>query len=166
MRPRQSHALFTTWQASNGRDVAGGLGALSRALRMMLQSAVLALGAYLVLGQEATAGIIIAGAILTGRALEPLDLAIPNWKNWTAARQSWQRLKHVLEIGSDSGTLMPLRSPGQQLALEMAASRRRAAPSSSWLGFGSGHLNRRSIACRLFRLSSPGRIGLRRGLFL
>jgi ATP-binding cassette, subfamily C, bacterial PrsD len=102
-------------------DVAGGLGALSRALRMMLQSAVLALGAYLVIRQEATAGIIIAGAILTGRALAPLDLAIPNWKNWTAARQSWQRLKHVLEVGSDSGTLMPLRSPGQQLAVEMAS---------------------------------------------
>src|SRR5262245_14800904 len=102
-------------------DLAGGLGALSRALRLMLQSAVLALGAYLVIQQEATAGIIIASTILTGRALAPLDLAIPNWKNWTAARQSWQRLKHVLEVRSDSGTRMPLRSPGQQLAVEMAS---------------------------------------------
>jgi ATP-binding cassette, subfamily C, bacterial PrsD len=101
-------------------DVAGGLGALSRALRMMLQSAVLGLGAYLVIRQEATAGIIIAGSILTGRALAPLDTAIPNWKNWTAARQSWKRLKQILEVVPESGTVLPLRSPGQQLAVEMA----------------------------------------------
>ena len=76
-------------------DVAGGLGALSRSLRMMLESAVLALGAYLVIQQEATAGIIIAGSILTGRALAPFDMAIPNWKNWTAARQGWKSLANL-----------------------------------------------------------------------
>ena len=64
--------------ASNQRasDVAGGLGAVSKVLRMMLQSAVLAVGAYLVINQEATAGIIIAGSILSARALAPVDLAI------------------------------------------------------------------------------------------
>ena len=50
-------------------DLASGLGALSRVLRMMLQSAVLAIGAYLVIYQEATPGIIIASSILTSRAL-------------------------------------------------------------------------------------------------
>ena len=57
-------------------DVAGGLGAIAKVLRMMLQSAVLAVGAYLVIHQEATAGIIIAGSILSARALAPVDLAI------------------------------------------------------------------------------------------
>jgi ABC-type protease/lipase transport system fused ATPase/permease subunit len=56
-------------------DVAGGFGSFSKALRMMLQSAVLGVGAYLVINQEATAGIIIAGSILAGRALAPVELA-------------------------------------------------------------------------------------------
>ena len=56
---------------------------------MMLQSAVLAVGAYLVIHQEATAGIIIAGSILIARALAPVDLAIANWKGFVAARQGW-----------------------------------------------------------------------------
>src|SRR5262245_15458342 len=57
-------------------DIAGGLGSISRISRMMLQSGVLGIGAYLVIRQEATAGIIIAGSILVGRALAPVDLAI------------------------------------------------------------------------------------------
>ena len=61
-------------------DVAGGLGAIARVLRMGLQSAVLGLGAYLVIEQQATAGIIIAGSILSARALAPLDFAIPHWR--------------------------------------------------------------------------------------
>src|SRR5262249_46041059 len=52
-------------------DVAGGLGAASRVLRMMLQSLVLGVGAYLAIHQEATGGIIIASSILVSRALRP-----------------------------------------------------------------------------------------------
>ena len=70
-------------------DVGGGLGSISKVLRMLLQSGVLAVGAYLVIHQEATAGIIIAGSILSARALAPVDLAIANWKGFVAARQSW-----------------------------------------------------------------------------
>jgi len=69
-------------------DVAGGLGAIAKVMRMTLQSAVLAVGAYLVIHQEATAGIIIAGSILSARALAPVDLAIAHWKGFVAARQS------------------------------------------------------------------------------
>ena len=77
-------------------DVGGGLGAVSKVLRLMLQSVVLAVGAYLVIHQEATAGIIIAGSILSARALAPVDLAIAHWKGFVAARQSWQRLNALL----------------------------------------------------------------------
>ena len=79
-------------------DVAGGFGAISKVLRMMLQSGVLAVGAYLVIHQEATAGIIIAGSILSARALAPVDLAIANWRAFVAARQSWQRLTQLLAL--------------------------------------------------------------------
>ena len=63
---------------------------------MMLQSAVLGVGAYLVINQQATAGIIIAGSILSARALAPVDLAIAHWKGFVAARQSWHRLNQLL----------------------------------------------------------------------
>ena len=51
--------------------------------------------AYLVIMQEATAGIIIAGSILAARALAPVDLAIANWRSFVAARQSWRRLQRT-----------------------------------------------------------------------
>src|SRR5262249_12468907 len=74
----------TLAQQKRVNDVAGGLGATGRVLRMALQSAVLGVGALLVIWQEATAGIIIAGSILAGRALAPIDLAIANWKGFVA----------------------------------------------------------------------------------
>src|SRR6202795_1587403 len=91
-----SGRLTARWSQANQKylsgnqraaDVAGGLGAIAKVLRMTLQSAVLAVGAYLVIHQEATAGIIIAGSILSARALAPVDLAIAHWKGFVAARQ-------------------------------------------------------------------------------
>ena len=79
-------------------DISGGLGALSRALRMLLQSLVLGLGAYLVIYQEATAGVIIASSILVSRALAPVETAVGNWKAFVAARQGWSRLSKLLEM--------------------------------------------------------------------
>jgi len=71
---------------------------MSKVLRMMLQSALLAVGAWLVIHQESTSGIIIAGSILGARALAPVDLAIANWRGFIAARQSWNRLGPKEEI--------------------------------------------------------------------
>jgi PrtD family type I secretion system ABC transporter len=99
-------------------DLGGGLGAISKVLRMMLQSGVLAVGAYLVIHQEASAGIIIAGSILSARALAPVDLAIANWKGFVAARQSWERLNKLLTISSVRLTPMQLQAPSQRLAVE------------------------------------------------
>src|SRR5262249_52476713 len=74
-------------------DVIGGLGTVAKVLRMMLQSAVLGVGAYLVIHQEATAGIIIAGSIPSAPALPPVDLAIAHWEGFVARRPSSGRLK-------------------------------------------------------------------------
>ena len=93
-------------------DVGGGLGAMSKVLRMMLQSAILAVGAWLVINQKSTPGIIIAGSILGGRALAPVDLAIANWRGFVAARQSWQRLSRLLGASAaDRAAPMPLQPP-------------------------------------------------------
>jgi PrtD family type I secretion system ABC transporter len=97
-------------------DVAGGLGAIAKVLRMMLQSAVLAVGAYLVIHQEATAGIIIAGSILS--ALAPVDLAIAHWKSFVAARQSWERLNRLLDEMPARAVQTLLQNPSSRLSVE------------------------------------------------
>ena len=102
-------------------DVAGGLGAMSKVLRMMLQSAILAVGAWLVINQMSTPGIIIAGSILGGRALAPVDLAIANWRGFVAARQSWQRLSGLLGHLPPIEQPMPLQPPTRTLVVQQAA---------------------------------------------
>jgi len=99
-------------------DIAGGLGAVSKVLRMMLQSAVLAVGAYLVIHQEATAGIIIASSILSARALAPVDLAIAHWKSFVAARQSWNRLNALLGRIPPRPVPTMLQGPSRRLSVE------------------------------------------------
>jgi len=99
-------------------DVTGGLGAAAKVMRMMLQSAVLAVGAYLVIHQEATAGIIIAGSILAARALAPVDLAIAHWRSFVAARQSWHRLNNLLVKLPSRATPTLLQNPSERLFVE------------------------------------------------
>src|ERR1700716_877548 len=99
-------------------DVAGGLGAVAKVMRMILQSAVLAVGSYLVIHQEATAGIIIGGSILSARALAPVDLAIAHWRGFVAARQSWHRLNRLLESVPARASQTLLQSPSSRLAVE------------------------------------------------
>jgi ATP-binding cassette subfamily C protein len=107
--------------SGNASDVAGGLGAASKILRLLLQSAILAVGAWLVIHQESTAGIIIAGSILGARALAPVDLAIANWRGFVGARQSWQRLSRLLGHLPARSEPMPLQPPAKTLAVQNAA---------------------------------------------
>jgi ATP-binding cassette, subfamily C, type I secretion system permease/ATPase len=118
------------WNDANGKymasqqrasDVAGGFGAASKVLRMMVQSGVLAVGAYLVINQQATAGIIIAGSILSARALAPVDLAIANWRSFIAARQGWHRLTELLALLPLQSAPTALPPPVHELAVENAA---------------------------------------------
>jgi ATP-binding cassette subfamily C protein len=115
--------LNVKYIASNQRasDIAGGLGAISKMLRLMLQSAILAVGAWLVINQQSTAGIIIAGSILGARALAPVDLAIANWRSFVAARQSWERLSRLLAHLPPEAPPMPLQPPQRTLAVQTAA---------------------------------------------
>jgi ATP-binding cassette subfamily C protein len=111
------------YMASQGQvaDVAGGLGSFSRVLRFTLQSFVLGLGAYLVIQQQATAGIIIASSILVSRALAPVELAIANWRGFIAARQSWRRLTDLLGTVKPETTPMTLPAPRANITVEGVA---------------------------------------------
>lgn len=122
--------LAARWQEANGAyldanrkagDVSGGFGSLSRTMRIMLQSAILGVGAYLVIRQEVTAGVMIASSIMMGRALAPVDTAISNWRSFLTARQSWGRLKDLLSHVPPEETVLGLPAPERELRVETLA---------------------------------------------
>lgn len=99
-------------------DTLAGLGSVSKVARMVLQSAMLGLGAYLVINQQATAGIIIAGSILAARALAPVDVAIAHWRGFVAARQSLKRLSSILSLIPPNGMPLALPPPTRSLSVQ------------------------------------------------
>jgi ATP-binding cassette subfamily C protein len=82
---------------------------------------VLAVGAWLVINQQATGGIIIASSILSARALAPVDLAIAHWKGFVAARQSWHRLNRLLAVLPVPAQVTQLEAPANRLRVETLA---------------------------------------------
>ncbi|MFL9840004.1 type I secretion system permease/ATPase [Sphingomonas sp. ST-64] len=115
---RDAHDLFLKEQGSL-TDASSTLSGVSKVLRMFLQSAVLTVGAILVIDGKATAGIIFASSILAGRALAPVDQAIANWRGFVTARQSWARLSNLLRqvpAPTEARTALPL--PSKALAVE------------------------------------------------
>jgi ATP-binding cassette subfamily C protein len=122
-----SPQLLVRWRKTNddyvdsqlkASDVAGGFGSTAKCFRMMLQSLILGLGAFLAIQDLATSGIIIAASILTARALAPVDLVIANWRSFTAARQSWKRLADLVKLTSGNEQEVLLPPPTQIFALE------------------------------------------------
>ncbi len=77
-------------------DIGGRFSSLTKALRMFLQSAILGLGAYLVLKGEVTAGVMIAASILLGRALAPIEIIIGQWPAVQRAVKGWSNLAELL----------------------------------------------------------------------
>nr|WP_104008954.1 type I secretion system permease/ATPase [Jhaorihella thermophila] len=77
-------------------DVSGRFSSLTKTLRLFLQSAMLGLGAYLVLRGEVTAGTMIAASILLGRALAPIEIIIGQWPLVQRARRGWKTLAELL----------------------------------------------------------------------
>lgn len=78
-------------------DRAGVIIAASKFVRMALQIAILGVGAYLVLRQEISPGIMIAASIVMGRALAPAEQAVGQWKVFVAARDADKRLRALFE---------------------------------------------------------------------
>lgn len=108
-------------------DVTGTFSGISKVLRMMLQSAVLGLGAYLTISGELTAGAIIAASVASSRALAPVDLAISQWKNVVAARRSYARLTETLTALDAAKPIVALPPPQGSLSVEKITI---AAPST------------------------------------
>lgn len=94
------------WQRANKRhisdwlssaDAVSSIGSFAKIFRMVLQSAVLGVGAYLAMNGEISGGGMIAASIMTARALAPIEIAVAHWRGFVAARQGIERLKQVLE---------------------------------------------------------------------
>ncbi|TRW92199.1 type I secretion system permease/ATPase [Candidatus Methylobacter oryzae] len=99
---------------------AGLLSALSKVIRMSSQSLILGLGAYLVIEREISGGLMIAGSILMGRALAPIDLIIGTWKGFISARGQYNRLNDILrQIPADKERML-LPDPEGRIQLENA----------------------------------------------
>jgi len=99
-------------------DVATTYGNLSKVLRMILQSAVLGLGAYLVIYGQASAGVMVSASILAARALAPVEIAIANWRGFLSARQSAGRLALLFNALPDHPEVMTLPRPQKSISVE------------------------------------------------
>lgn len=91
---------------------------ISKTTRMMFQSLILGLGGYLAINMELSPGMMIAGSIIMGRALAPLDLIINSWKGFSSARNSYERLDEILEDFPKEKEYMELPAPTGELVLE------------------------------------------------
>lgn len=103
---------------TKANDIGGTFAAISRVLRMLLQSALLGLGAYLTIKGELTAGAIIACSVAAARALAPVDQAIGNWKGFVAARTAYERLRETVIALAAVDPPMQLPAPKQSLVVD------------------------------------------------
>jgi ATP-binding cassette subfamily C exporter for protease/lipase len=125
----QLHQKFLMQQAV-ASDRAGVLNALTRFARISMQSLALGYGALLAINGEITPGMMIAGSILVGRALAPVEVLIANWKQLVSARAAYQRLSELLRIYPARVAGMPLPRPLGEVLVDNAAT---AAPGSKVL---------------------------------
>jgi PrtD family type I secretion system ABC transporter len=113
---RFSDSLRASDKVARSNAVYGGL---SRTIRMVLQLAVLGVGAYLVLLEEMTAGMIFAASIISGRALQPLDQIVGSWRQVIDASQAWKRISALAKLDSiEKPVSVELPAPKGVLALE------------------------------------------------
>jgi ATP-binding cassette subfamily C protein len=120
-------AAFDRWQKARGMaletsvsagDLAGKFSAITKTFRLFLQSAMLGLGAYLVLQGQLTGGAMIAGSILLGRALQPIEMAVGQWAVVARAIEAKDRLAMLLTATPEIAAPMALPRPRAQLDVQ------------------------------------------------
>lgn len=112
-----AHGALTDQQRLNG-DITSLFASISKTLRQAVQSASLALGAYLVVHGDMSGGMIIAASILVARALQPIEQVISGWRSMIAARQAWQRLHEIFELFPKQAQRTELPAPKTSLSIE------------------------------------------------
>ncbi|MEB0041512.1 type I secretion system permease/ATPase [Pseudomonas sp. MH10] len=99
-------------------DKGGLMTNISKTFRMLVQSLILGLGAYLAVNHEISSGLVIAGSVLLGRALAPLDLIIGSWKGFISARSQYDRLNDILDTQENEPQRMSLPVPQGNVLVE------------------------------------------------
>lgn len=112
---RQRYVMMLQSQAS---DKGGVVSSISKMFRMWSQSVMLALGAYLVIKHEINPGLLMAGSLLLGRALSPIDQMINSWKGFVAAKVQYDRLNKVMDDLNKEPERMPLPAPEGHIQVE------------------------------------------------
>ncbi|MBX3680387.1 type I secretion system permease/ATPase [Cognatazoarcus halotolerans] len=99
-------------------DRAANVAAIAKSVRFLLQIAILGVGAWLVIQEQTTAGVMIAASIIMGRGLAPVEAAIGGWRAFLSARQSHARL--FKEFGTEEADkeAMPLPRPTGEVVFE------------------------------------------------
>ncbi|MBL4906908.1 MAG: type I secretion system permease/ATPase [Sneathiella sp.] len=113
----KSHAGSLEFQGK-ASDRGGIISALSKFMRSVLQIGVSSAGAWLVIAGDMTPGSMIAGSIIMGRALAPVEQAIGSWKGFLGARSAYSRLKAKLNAAPDIDNAMPLPRPSGAIDVE------------------------------------------------
>ncbi len=103
---------------SRASDRSGIITSISKTFRLLVQSLILGLGAYLAVSHEISPGLVIAGSVLLGRALAPLDLMIGSWKGFISARSQYARLNSVLDQQNAEPERMQLPAPIGHVTVE------------------------------------------------
>ncbi|SFH57535.1 ATP-binding cassette, subfamily C, EexD [Pseudomonas syringae] len=103
---------------SDASDKSGTISSISRTFRNWAQSIMLALGAYLVITHQINPGLMMAGSLLLGRALSPVDQIINTWKGFVAARVQYNRLNETLEKLHNEPDRMALPDPEGHIQVE------------------------------------------------
>ena len=120
-------ALTRHWEHRNDKflrlqqvatDRSNLFGTLIKTMRLVLQSAMLGVGAWLVIQGSLTAGVMIAASIMTSRALAPIERAIGFWPNFIAARDGYNRLTKIAGLLPDTRDRTPLTKPKKSLVAD------------------------------------------------
>jgi ATP-binding cassette subfamily C protein len=113
-------SLLETANGNREQDITAALSATSRAVRLALQSGVLALGTWLVIDGQMLVGAMIVASILAGRALQPAEAAITHWAGFVAARQALARLKAAMSLVPKDRERLILAKPSLGLEVDSA----------------------------------------------
>ena len=158
---KERHKAFLDSHALSSAE-AGLYSNISKTMRVMSQSLMLGLGAYLVVMMEVTPGMMIAGSIIMGRALAPLDLLIASWKQYKNTRESYERLDKFLADFPVERDKLSLPNPQGSIACEAVTLVPPGAKAASLMGV-SFELKAGDM-CALIGPSAAGKSSLARAV--